>query len=254
MPNLCIVPARALEDRTLTPRQLRALMAVGLYTNSAGKGVWASQRTMADRAGMSRQQMSECLRVLSAKGYIKKRRRWHGETGAEMTAIIDMLFDEPENHPDESPTPTPKVGSPPPPKLGVPPTPKVGTQTTQGNDSRSDDDTADAHESGDSLLGKLPAPYRDDAAHMLAEHRNPAALEAELVALNNGMHGAYSWETIGRAIHDMRVAGAAVTGRALRAFCEGVSHSTPTPTPKRPQGPDYAKLRAELEAADAPKA
>lgn len=124
MPNLVIIPARALEDRSLTGRDLRALCAVGMYTNSAGKGVWASQTTMADRVGVSRQQMNASLRVLSQRGYIRKYRRTKPD-GSSDTCLIDIILDGP---------PVPEMMTPPVPVLGTPPVLESGTQTTQQND------------------------------------------------------------------------------------------------------------------------
>lgn len=49
--------------------------------------------------------------------------------------------------------------------------------------------------------------------------RNPVSLLAELRAVHSGMHGPPAdWLTIGQAVHEMQVAGAAMSSRALRAF------------------------------------
>lgn len=228
MPNLCVVPARAVSDARLTHRDLRALLAVGMYTNHAGKGVWASQTTMAERVNMSRQQMNESLKRLEEYGYIVKRRRWNA-AGAELTCLIDIRLDDP----------VAETGGVP--DLGTGGVPDLGTQTTQLNDPTTDDDAMRAG-MGD---------YLTDLDAMLTQARNPTAVTRELHALHSGMHGSYSWPVIGRAVHDMMVAGASVSPRSLRAFCEGATRAAFTPattTPRKTRGPDLAALEKKLAA------
>lgn len=212
MPNLCIIPARAIEDRSLTPMELRALMAVGLYTNSAGKGVWASQRTMAERAGMSRQHMNASLRSLEAKGYIRRRSRHHPKTGARMTSMVDIVLD------DEVPThPVPESETTPVSDSGTAPVPESGTQTTHVNDPPST-----------TTVVAISEEYRADLTAILARSKNPEGLAQEMLALHDGTAGEYPWSVIGRAIHDMNVVGAPPSPRALRKFCEGVDQHPAT--------------------------
>lgn len=224
MPNLCIIPARALSDRTLTPRDLRALLAVGTYTNGDGKGCWASQSTLAERAGMSRTNMNACLRTLAAKGYIVKVRRTDPTTRKELTAWIDVVLDDP------------KLGTPPVPKLETPPVPTVGTQTTPYNDPTTTT-------TGDPLpQDTLPPDHRAAIRKAIDDHRNPTVLQAEFVKLAKE----FSWPTLGKAVYDILVAGAPLSSRALRAFCLGVKAK---PGPGRGKGPavDFAALERNLK-------
>jgi len=72
------------------------------------------------------------------------------------------------------------------------------------------------------ILSLIPEIYRSEVEGEIRAHRTPIALLAEFRALNQGMHHPpQSWETIGRAVHEMRVAGVAMTARALWKFCEG---------------------------------
>lgn len=241
MPNLCIVPARALSDARLTFREVRALLAVGMYTNHAGKGVWASQRTMADRANMTRSQMNEALARLEELGYIVKRRRFN-DKGAELTCMIDVVLDAPPQQEG-----VPDLGTGGVPKMGTGGVPDLGTQTTHTNVPTTMMMQSDA---------KIPPEYTEDYATILSQSRNPTAVIRELVALNSGMHGTFSWEVIGRALRDMVVSGAAISPRSLRKFCEGVDKPDAPPrstSPRPKRGIDVEALARKLEEPPAPK-
>lgn len=86
LPNLCVIPARALEDKSLKRNDFLALLAAGYYANHAGKGVWASKTTMAERVGMTRDEMRASLRTLEDRGYLHRDRT---------TGAIDVLLDGP---------------------------------------------------------------------------------------------------------------------------------------------------------------
>lgn len=70
MPNLSIIPARAVMDRELTPTQLRVLCAIGIHTNKLGGGVWTSVRTLASEAGVSERTVQTACGVLVERGYL----------------------------------------------------------------------------------------------------------------------------------------------------------------------------------------
>jgi hypothetical protein len=77
------------------------------------------------------------------------------------------------------------------------------------------------------IISFMPEVYRRAVEGAIRAHRTPVALVAEFDALNQGMHGKpQTWATIGRAVHEMQVAGAAMTARALRAFCEGTGKAS----------------------------
>lgn len=228
MPNLCVIPARALEDARLSARDLRALMAVGLYTNHAGKGVWASQTTMAARARMTRAQMNQALQRLATLGYVRITKRTH-PSGARATSIIDILFDEAPGVPADGTGGVPKDGT-----GGVP---TDGTETTQLNVP-----TTMLHRASVELDGDGRA-----ALHTLATTaRFPEALGAALFALHDGRTGTFSWAIISRALQDMVIAGAQVSQRALRRFCDGVL-SPPDHPPGKKRGLDIAALTRKLD-------
>lgn len=70
MPNLSIIPAAAVMDRTLTPTQLRCLCAVGIHTNKLGGNVWASVRTLANEAGVAERTFQTACQALVERGYM----------------------------------------------------------------------------------------------------------------------------------------------------------------------------------------
>lgn len=89
MPNLCIIPARALTDRELTPSDLRALLAVGTFTSRDGSGVWASNATIADTAGLDERHLRRSLRTLEERGYLRRIKR------PGTTSLLAILLDDP---------------------------------------------------------------------------------------------------------------------------------------------------------------
>jgi hypothetical protein len=71
MPNLSIIPAQAVMDRTITPTQLRVLCAIGIHTNKLGGGVWTSLNTLADEAAVSRSTVKRACEELTERGYLR---------------------------------------------------------------------------------------------------------------------------------------------------------------------------------------
>lgn len=94
MPGLCIIPARALADDALRERDLRALLAVGRFTARDGSGVWASNQTLAQVAGMDERHLRRSLARLEAMGYLVRQRRYHPERGT-LTSVMSVILDDP---------------------------------------------------------------------------------------------------------------------------------------------------------------
>ena len=94
MPGLCIIPARALADDALRERDLRALLAVGRFTARDGSGVWASNQTLAQVAGMDERHLRRSLARLEAMGYLVRQRRYHPERGT-LTSVMSVVLDDP---------------------------------------------------------------------------------------------------------------------------------------------------------------
>lgn len=94
MPGLCIIPARALADDALRERDLRALLAVGRFTARDGSGVWASNQTLAEVAGMDERHLRRSLARLEAMGYLVRQRRYHPERGT-LTSVMSVVLDDP---------------------------------------------------------------------------------------------------------------------------------------------------------------
>jgi hypothetical protein len=86
MPHLSIIPAAAVADPALTDAQLRILCALGTFTNSKGKGVWASVRTLAKACNMSSRSIQRAFAVLCDRGYLAKVER------PGMTNLYEILL------------------------------------------------------------------------------------------------------------------------------------------------------------------
>jgi biotin operon repressor len=70
MPNLSIIPARAVMDRELSHTHLRVLCAIGIHTNKLGGNVWTSVKTLADEAGVAERTVQTACQALAERGYV----------------------------------------------------------------------------------------------------------------------------------------------------------------------------------------
>lgn len=74
----------------------------------------------------------------------------------------------------------------------------------------------------------IPEPYRASYDAAIRGANNPDALIAELTMLESGERGRrFTWDVIGRALHEMAVAGKPVTPILLRGFCRKVLEDSP---------------------------
>lgn len=242
MPDLCIIPARALDDRSLSARELRTLLAIGAYTNRQGRGAWASQTTMATRAGMTRPQFNACVRSLCEKGYLFKKRRFR-ENGAETTAEIDIIIDD--RRPPTDATRVPVEGTPPVPSEGTPPrVPKTGTPPviaaetpgvpTAGTQTNPINVTASPPPAIASELERFEHPdHRAAYTALRSAHRLPVSFDAGLREVHAPSTGgaAYPWPVIGAALVQLQANGETFNVARLRGYCR--SHQQGAPSPRQ---------------------
>jgi len=77
----------------MTYKQLRALLAVGYFANKQNGGVWASNRTLAEIAGLDERDLRRSLADLELRGYIRRLRRI-SDSGGNYTSIVDLVLDD----------------------------------------------------------------------------------------------------------------------------------------------------------------
>lgn len=94
MPGLCIIPARALEDESLTDRDRRALLAIGKFTGRDGGNVFAKRETLAQTARMDVAHFRRSLRTLVERGYVRCVHRVKAD-GSPATNLLSIVLDEP---------------------------------------------------------------------------------------------------------------------------------------------------------------
>jgi hypothetical protein len=82
----CIVPAEAVADTRLTGADVRALCAIGRYTNARGEGAFASAVRLAKCAGITRSTFFEAVDRLIGYGYVRRRSR------KGRSSVYDILF------------------------------------------------------------------------------------------------------------------------------------------------------------------
>ena len=68
--KIAVIPIRACTDKDLTPGMIRSFLLICSYMNRSGI-TWVSQKTMADRLGISQQAISKHLVKLTKAGYLE---------------------------------------------------------------------------------------------------------------------------------------------------------------------------------------
>jgi DNA-binding transcriptional ArsR family regulator len=90
MPNLSIIPARAVGDPALDASHVRVLCAVGLHTDASGGNVWTSIATLARESGVSESTVHRAINTLEEHGYLRVIPR----TGR--TNLYEVILQRPE--------------------------------------------------------------------------------------------------------------------------------------------------------------
>lgn len=88
--RFAIVPACAVMDRRLSPRDLTVLCALGLHTDRQG-WCYPSLSSLGTILGVTRQAIQRSIRTLGQAGYLQVQSRFHD--GAQTSNMIRVLFD-----------------------------------------------------------------------------------------------------------------------------------------------------------------
>jgi hypothetical protein len=115
MPNLCIIPQRAVTDRTLLDSDVRLLCAIGTHTNPRGENCFAGAVLLSEEAGISRSTFFVAAKRLIEKGYVRKTRRKR-PNGSDTSSVYDIILDQPEVGSDQPDSTPEKSGPPDPPR------------------------------------------------------------------------------------------------------------------------------------------
>jgi hypothetical protein len=100
----------------------------------------------------------------------------------------------------------------------------------------------------------MPPEYLDAMQGAFRAARNPDALAAELCMIADGARGvAYPWPVIGRALHEMAVAGAEMRSNTLAAFCRKAAEPAREPRVVVSSDP-VERIRQQVEELDRKKA
>ncbi len=184
MPQLCIIPSRALADPEMTPRQLRALLAVGHFTSRDGSGVWASNATLAEVSRMDERDFRRALAELVKRGYVRKVHRTR-EGGGSSTAMMAILLDEPLRGEGQN-------------------TPGGEGRFTPGEEGRStppNDPEERPHLPTTVITAHLDVDARIAYDGIRQKHPNPVALDHRLRGLAEPLGGnGYGWDAVGLAL------------------------------------------------------
>jgi predicted transcriptional regulator len=95
-PRLAIIPAPAIADRRLKPRDLQVLCLLGTYTDDEG-WCWPSQVTMSEQLGCARSTVQDALTRLVACGWVEQRAqvRRDGGTSSHLYRVrLDVSGEE----------------------------------------------------------------------------------------------------------------------------------------------------------------
>jgi hypothetical protein len=130
MPNLCIFPARALEDDRITDADLRVLAAIGIYTDRDGAGCFANASTLFKRARVSRSTFFAATKRLLEAGLIERTSGQLRGRSSDYSVCLDSrrVSGQPDSQVSSQPD------------SGVRPEPDSPTITAPFNDSSSPED------------------------------------------------------------------------------------------------------------------
>lgn len=105
MPELCIIPARALEIPGLSGSDLRVLLAIGRFTNGrTGKNCYAKSATLVELAGVSRSGFFASAERLCAVGLIRRESGKLAGRHSTYSIILDTPMGvQPDRHPSVQP-------------------------------------------------------------------------------------------------------------------------------------------------------
>lgn len=223
MPNLCIIPARALDDPAMTYKQLKALLAVGTFTQRDGSGVWASNRTLAERAGLDERDLRRALADLEGRAYIRRTRRARRD-GGHSTSIIDIVLypQTTPDHPGEEGRIAPgEEGQITPGEEGRITPPNDPEERPRVSEASTTTTTARARMTLTNAPGELPSPYRLAYEALRESAKNPVAYDATLRAALEGLHGkAWTAEDVGQALLDLWANGEGWNSSLFRAYLQ----------------------------------
>jgi hypothetical protein len=226
MPRLCIMPARALDDERLSNQDLRAILAVGYHASLSGKGVWASNKTLAERARLDERDFRRCVARLIEWGYVRRTTRI-GADGRQQTSFTDVVLDEAGGgvqDPGGEGFTDPRGG-------GVP-TPHQTKAEERGPKEHHQHDQP-------KIRDRFTAPHHRAAYDTViaGNPRGRAAVHYELLLRaeggerpGEGLVPAAGWDRVGEALHQLAVAGRAFSTRSLGTYLEGLDGPAPRPT------------------------
>lgn len=84
------IPNWAIDDETLTHRELRVYIVLCRFASNEYANSYASSATIAKKARMSRNLVFASLRRLEDRGYIRREAR-HGEDGRQLSNMYYIL-------------------------------------------------------------------------------------------------------------------------------------------------------------------
>lgn len=206
MSNLCIIPARAVRDRSLTDTDIRLLCAIGTHTDRWGANCFAGAKTLAEEAGIGRSTFFVAAGRLVDLGYVKKTRRFR-KNGSDTSSAYHIVLDQPLPESSQVDSTTSEKSSP-----LDPPRP----------------DRLDPHNdvaltpSSSAVAPDFAPDYAELLMRVSTAGGSTAAWSAEILATGDGMHGKSRTPVeIGQAIRDFNASGADISLRLFRGYLRG---------------------------------
>jgi DNA-binding MarR family transcriptional regulator len=216
MPNLCIIPARALTllaDGDLTPTDIVILCSIGEHTDKNGEGCWASSRTLSDKAGVHRSTFFASTTRLVRAGLIE---RESGQTDGKTSTYRVLLDRQGVSRQQDTPRPATKTPV------------SAATDTPTINDPLND--PLNESPSATVTTSEYLADAEELFSRIIRAQGSPGAWIAEMVAARDGMHGPIvTKEQVGQAIRDFNAAGGDISLRLFRGYLRDAA-KPPKPT------------------------
>ena len=227
MPNLCIIPARAIPlyaAGKLTATDIIVLCSIGEHTDRNGEGCWASSKTLSDKAGIGRSTFFACTDRLITHGLVERESGKDEGRSSTYRVVLDARVSSQRDRGESSQRDTPRPAS------EIPPSSQPDTPTI--NDPFNDPSNATSSLKappvisdlwyGDTLIltGEYADDWNDFVDKIVAAKGTPRAYAAEMMMAAKGEHG-YPKATpqqIGDAVRAYNGNGAEISFRLFKAY------------------------------------
>jgi hypothetical protein len=235
MPNLCIIPARAIPlyaAGSLTATDIIVLCSIGEHTDRNGEGCWASSKTLSDKAGIGRSTFFACTDRLIEHGLVERESGKDAGRSSTYRIVLDARVSSQRDTPrpaseipPSSQRDTPTINAPSNDPSNATPSGEVVYLKPATDGFRAPPTQADLY-FRDTLV--LTAEYADDwnalSDRIIGQRGLPVSFIAEMALAAQGERGypKATPEQLGDVIRGFNANGADISFRLFKAYLRDV--------------------------------